>query len=50
MHNRQTAGIFGDELLRRPHPTPRIALFVRSSGTKFAAPGVLDASGVLDAV
>ena len=32
------------------HPTPRIAnSFVRSLVTKFAAPGVLDASGVLDA-
>ena len=31
------------------NPTPRIALSVCSSGTKFAAPGVLDTSGVLDA-
>ena len=35
------------------HPTPRIALFVRALVsplvTKFQPPGVLDASGVLDA-
>ena len=53
--SKPNTSVFGTikSIILKIYPTPRIALFVRSFFgslvTKFQPPGVLDASGVLDA-